>query len=165
MLILVIPSLSRSTNIGLPTITIFFQPVDKQIEKQIWLATAAHSGDDFNHAVVPAFYNPIQIDITLYLHNAVLFPKKCDMPHIFGIQRYLIIFIRTNIQLINLIILKVYFLHKESTKPIKTNSITNYLGHYWKKTQKTPKKEIEKAEAIRQEYFNDKNICDDITVE
>ncbi len=25
-----------------------------------------------------------------------------------------------------------------------------------KKTQKTPKKEIEKAEAIRQEYFNDK---------
>lgn len=26
-----------------------------------------------------------------------------------------------------------------------------------KKTQKTPKKEIEKAEAIRREYFNDKN--------
>ncbi len=26
-----------------------------------------------------------------------------------------------------------------------------------KKTQKTPKKEIEKAERIRQEYFNDKN--------
>lgn len=26
-----------------------------------------------------------------------------------------------------------------------------------KKTQKTPKKEIEKAEKIRQEYFNDKN--------
>lgn len=26
-----------------------------------------------------------------------------------------------------------------------------------KKTQKTPKKEIEKAEALRQEYFNDKN--------
>jgi len=26
-----------------------------------------------------------------------------------------------------------------------------------KKTQKTPKKEIEKAEALRKEYFNDKN--------
>lgn len=26
-----------------------------------------------------------------------------------------------------------------------------------KKTQKTPKKEIEKAERIRQKYFNDKN--------
>lgn len=26
-----------------------------------------------------------------------------------------------------------------------------------KKTRKTPKKEIEKAERIRQEYFNDKN--------
>lgn len=26
-----------------------------------------------------------------------------------------------------------------------------------KKTQKTPKKEIEKAESIRKEYFNDKN--------
>lgn len=26
-----------------------------------------------------------------------------------------------------------------------------------KKTQKTPKKEIEKAEALRKEYFNNKN--------